>query len=263
MSNSKKFYWLKLMDDFFSSPKIKKLRRSVGNQQGNVDTCVIVYLKMLLLSISNNSRIDFQGIEPSFEEEISLTIDEDEEIVRSTINVLLSLGLLVKESDTSYFLPESQRLTGSEASSADRVRRHRERKKNECNVTQALHCNADVTPCNAVVTNCNVEIEKDKEKETEKDIELDLEIDTEIDTEKDNSCFKKPTVDEVIDFCNSIGHGEFDPYRFIDYYEKKNWMIGDKEIIDWKAKVIEWINRQANTSQKAKNNQHEKDWRGF
>lgn len=247
------------MDDFFNSPKIKKLRRSVGNQQGNVDTCVIVYLKMLLLSISNNSRIDFQGIEPSFEEEISLTIDEDEEIVRSTINVLLSLGLLVKESDTSYFMPESQRLTGSETSSADRVRRHRERKKNECNVTQALHCNADVTQCNTDVTNCNVEIEKETEKETEKDIELDLEKDK----EKENDCFKKPTVNEVIDFCNSIGHGEFDPYRFIDYYEKTNWMAGNKKIIDWKAKVIEWIKRQDNTSSKQKNNQRKKDWRYF
>lgn len=258
MSNSKRFYWLKLMKDFFSQPKIKKLRKIAGG-----DTYTIIYLKLQLLSIDNNATIEYQGIEPTFEEEMALTIDEDVDNVSVTLTYLISQNLIVKESETKYVLPETMKLIGSENKSTERVRKLRERKKGVGSVTNQQLCNADVTQCNACVTDmkrtCNTEIEKDKEKETEKDIELDLEIDT----EKDNSCFKKPTVDEVIDFCNTIGRGDFDPYRFIDYYEKKNWMIGDKEIIDWKSKVIEWINRQENTSQKAKNNQCQKDWRGF
>ena len=41
---SKRYYWLKLKDDFFSSIKIKKLRKT---EDGNLLT--IIYLKMQLM----------------------------------------------------------------------------------------------------------------------------------------------------------------------------------------------------------------------
>ena len=46
MAGNKRYYWLKLMDDFFDSKRIKKLRKMAGG-----DTYTIIYLKMQLLSL--------------------------------------------------------------------------------------------------------------------------------------------------------------------------------------------------------------------
>lgn len=51
--------------------------------------------------------------------------------------------------------------------------------------------------------------------------------------------FKKPTLDEVRNYClernNNISCQEF-----IDYYESVGWMIGKKHMRDWKAAVRTW-----------------------
>ena len=144
---AKKYFWLKLKNDFFTQPKIKKLRRIAGG-----DTYTIIYLKMQLLSLKNDGRLFYEGIEDDFPEEIALTIDEDPENVRVTVQYLLSQGLMENCSESEYVMTETQNLIGSETDSARRVRKSRERK--------ALQCNTDVT-------NCNTEIEKEIELDKE------------------------------------------------------------------------------------------------
>lgn len=147
MSDGKRFYWLKLMSDFFSQPKIKKLRRIAGG-----DTYTIIYLKLQLLSLQNGGSLFYEGIEETFPAEIALTIDEDADNVSVTLNYLESQGLLVRTDEGTYLLPETVCLIGGECASAGRVRKHRERK--------ALQCNTEVTDCN---TDIEKEIEIDKE----------------------------------------------------------------------------------------------------
>ena len=147
---AKKYFWLKLKNDFFTQPKIKKLRRIAGG-----DTYTIIYLKMQLLSLKNDGRLFYEGIEDDFPEEIALTIDEDSENVRVTVQYLLSQGFIENCSESEYVMTETQNLIGSETDSARRVRKSRERK--------ALQCNTDVTNCN---TEKEIEIEKEREGET-------------------------------------------------------------------------------------------------
>lgn len=154
-----KYYWLKLMKDFFMKPKIKKLRRIAGG-----DTYTIIYLKMQLLSLNDDAVLIFQGIEEDFVEELALTIDEDPDNVKVTVNYLLAQGLLKQISDTEYLLTETQLLIGSETSGAQRTRKCREKQK-------ALQCNTQVTISNEQETNCNIEKEKELDKETDKELE--------------------------------------------------------------------------------------------
>ena len=79
----KRFYWLKLKENYLNEPKIKKLRKIAGG-----DTYTIIYLKMQLLSIKNEGIIQFEGIEPTFEEELALKLDEDLDNVKITLNYL-------------------------------------------------------------------------------------------------------------------------------------------------------------------------------
>lgn len=176
----KNYYWLKLMKDFFTKPKIKKLRRIAGG-----DTYTIIYLKMQLLSLDNEAIIRFENIEDTIEEEISLTIDEDVENVTVTLNYLLSQGLIEKISDNEYLLTETVKLIGSETSVAKRVRKYREKQK-------ALQCNGDVT-------NGNIEIDKDKE--------LDLELDKKINNVVND--IYTPQIKEVIDYLNEKTNKNF------------------------------------------------------
>lgn len=157
---NKKYYWLKLKTDFFTSKAMKKLRRIAGG-----DTYTIIYLKLQLLSLQNEGILFYEGVEPSFYEEMALTLDEDAENVRATLIFLENTGLLEKHDETEYKLTEVPLLIGSEGDSAERVRRHREKK--------ALLCNNDVTERNAIETNCNTEIDIEKEKETEKELETE------------------------------------------------------------------------------------------
>ena len=57
----KKYYWLKLGDEFFGDKTIKKLRKIAGG-----DTYTIIYLKMLLLAVKQNNRLYFEGVEETF-----------------------------------------------------------------------------------------------------------------------------------------------------------------------------------------------------
>ena len=152
---AKKYYWLKLMGDFFTQPKIKKLRKIAGG-----DTYTIIYLKLQLLSLKNDGKLFFEGIEDNIIEEIALTIDEDVDNVQVTFQYLLNQGLIEEVTQDEYLMTETCELIGSESDSAKRVRKYRKNKALE----------EKTLLCNSAVTNCNIEIE------LEKDIDIDKKI---------------------------------------------------------------------------------------
>lgn len=154
----KRYYWLKLKDDFFSSKRIKKLRRLAGG-----DTFTIIYLKIQLLAMKTDGVIKFTGLETDFVDELALDIDEEPENIRLTLAYLLNTGLAETSDNVSFFFPYAVENVGSETASAKRVRKYRER--------QALQCNDDVTQVKRL---CN----------GEKEIESEIEIDTETEERK-------------------------------------------------------------------------------
>ena len=153
--NQKKFFWLKLKEDFFNKKEIKKLRKIAGG-----DTYTIIYLKMQLKSIKTNGVLEFEGLENTFYEELALDLDEDVENVKVTVAFLSSHGLMEQITSEEYILPKVLDCIGSESKSAERVRKHRANK--QLDTSNLLQCNSDVTKCNT-----EIEIEK----------EIDIDID--------------------------------------------------------------------------------------
>lgn len=80
----KKYYWLKMTDQFFEDKAIKKLRKIAGG-----DTYTIIYLKMLLTAIKQGNKMYFEGIEDDFMEELALELDEDTDNVKVTVTLML------------------------------------------------------------------------------------------------------------------------------------------------------------------------------
>jgi predicted phage replisome organizer len=120
----KRYFWLKLKDDFFTQKEIKKLRKIAGG-----DTYTIIYLKLQLLSLQNEGTIMFEGVEESFIDEIALTLDEDIENVRVTMLYLQKVGFIEETNADELMLPKVIESIGSETAVASRVRKHRETKK--------------------------------------------------------------------------------------------------------------------------------------
>jgi len=145
---AKKYYWLKLPSNFFVDPKIKKLRRIAGG-----DTYVIIFLKMMLLVINTNGILEFEGIEKTLEDELSLKLDEDENNVKVVLAFLSSNGELEEVSDEAFLLQRVPDLLGKEGDSAERMRKLRERQ------------NVGTSHCDGYVTRSDTEKEKDIEKE--------------------------------------------------------------------------------------------------
>lgn len=120
---AKKYFWLKLKDDFFRQKEIKKLRRIAGG-----DTYTIIYLKLQLLSVKTEGKLVFEGIEDTFAEELALELDEDVENVKITLMFLQKHGLIVEIEEDEFLLTETLKNIGSESESTERMRKMRIRK---------------------------------------------------------------------------------------------------------------------------------------
>lgn len=121
---TRKYYWLKLKDDFFKDKEIKKLRKIAGG-----DTYTIIYLKLMLLGLRDEGKLFFEGIEDSFAEEIALELDEDTENVKVTLLYLNKMGLLEEVTESEFMLTRLPEMVGSQTEGAAKKalqRKHRQ-----------------------------------------------------------------------------------------------------------------------------------------
>jgi predicted phage replisome organizer len=155
----KKYYWLKLQNDFFSHKEIKKLRKIAGG-----DTYTVIYLKMLLVSLKNDGCLFYDGVEETFAEELALELDEEKDNVDVTLKFLMVHRLIEETSQNEFSLPGTINAIGAETSGNIRVKRHREKLK-------SLQCNGSVTPMKRIV---NGEKESDIDKDIDKENNMPL-----------------------------------------------------------------------------------------
>ena len=123
---AKTYFWLKIQDEFFRQKEIKILRNM---EKGAV--YMIIYQKMLLYSLKNESKLFFDNLQDTFEEELALLLDEKVEDVKATVDFLERANLMECVSSDEFLLLQVNELTGRESETAKRVRKHRETKKEE------------------------------------------------------------------------------------------------------------------------------------
>lgn len=223
----KRYYWLKLPEDFFGDKAIKRLRKIAGG-----DTYVIIYLKMMLRSLKDDGYLYYDGLEEDFPAELALDLDEEEDNVQVTLNFLLQHGKLEIRSEQEYFMPDMKQSIGSETAVAERVRRCRANKKQ----SEALQCNAPETQ---VKQNGNGEIDIDRE--IEKDIYLSI-LDGE--SKENLSTFQQsaqlPTLSEVKQYAEQKGI-HTDVQKFYSYYSERGWKTKNGQpITNWKGTLAYW-----------------------
>ena len=160
MAESKKYYWLKLKRDFFKRHDIR-----IIEEMENGKDYILFYLKMLLESIDHEGELRFSETIPYNEKMLSVITNTNIDIVRCALKVFADLKMIEIFDDSTIYMAEVKKLTGSETEFAKKKREYRQKllelKQNEDDVETKKD-------------NVRQEIEKELEIEKDKDIDNNI-----------------------------------------------------------------------------------------
>ena len=178
----KTYYWLKLKSDFFTSRvEIKKLWKQAGG-----DKYIIIYLRLLLLSMPSDGYIYYEGVEKDLASELALLLDLYPDDAAFVVAYLLKTGLMLKISDSEYFLPQSIEMMGKESDAAERMRRMRDK-------------NHKTSQCYNEVTQIPDKTQEKRNIVTQRREEIEKELELDIDNNNDQNEKKKETCAEAFE----------------------------------------------------------------
>lgn len=109
MSDNKKYYWLKLKDNFFQN---EDLRMMEAMENGFIYSNL--YLKMMLLSVKNDGRLMFKDRIPYDAKMIAGATNIPIETVRCGIQVLEQFGFIEKSSSGVIYIKSIKCLQNKE-----------------------------------------------------------------------------------------------------------------------------------------------------
>ncbi len=199
---TKRYYWLKLKEDFFEEDTIEWLEE----QENGKEYCLF-YLKMCLKSIKTEGiliRKVGNILVPYDEKHLAKITNTDFDTVVVAMELFKKIGLIQILEGGEIFIPGMDEMIGSETEKAKFMRNKRAKEKEQLldsnrieqssnNVTQNSNkVTIDSNNVTNVLPKCYTEKEKEKEKEKEIDIELDSKIeDTQSNKQTDIAEFSK------------------------------------------------------------------------
>ena len=217
MSENKRYYWLKLKEDFFDDDTIRYIE-----EQENGIKYSNFYLKLCLKSLRTDGRlVRFVGemLIPYDIKSLSALTGVDADTVRCAMALFERIGCVKVLESGELYISQLAELVGSETDKAKlmRISRAREKASELSGVTMLPECYPEI------------DIEKDIDIEKEKDNKRSAQ----------NKRFVPPSVDEVRAYCKERGNN-IDAESFVDYYTSTGWLVGKKPMKDWKASVRTW-----------------------
>lgn len=217
--NSKRYYWLKLNENFFEREEIR-----IIEDMKNGKDYIIFYMKLLLKSVGTEGVLKFRGVIPYTSEMLSSITNTDVDTVKVAIKMFTELGLMDLWDDGTLFMAETQNMIGSETGWAKKKRKQRDKGDN-------VPLNKDNVP--SLSPTCPTEI----------DIELELELDKEIEEEESSdSNFK-----ELVQAFEQNGFGTISSYvteALVDLSDEytSSWVLDAiKLAVDRNARNLKYV----------------------
>src|SRR5699024_1780724 len=185
MSKNKRYYWLKLKEDFFEDDTISWLE-----EQENGKDYVIFYLKLCLKSLKDEGQlIRYVGerLIPYDVKALAKITDTAPDTVAVAMKAFLDIGLIEHLETGEIYMTQSNEIIVSETETARRMRKKRllDNKKQEL-LEGASNCAQDV-----------------KKSDTEIDIEIDIEKDKELQLEEKQTAAANFEIIKVSNFFQS------------------------------------------------------------
>lgn len=126
MADNKKYYYLKLKENFFESEEMALLE----GQENGMEYSLIL-LKMYLRSLKGEGKLMFRNLIPYTPETLARVLRHDEGIVKEAIDIFEGMGLIEKLDGGAIFMTDIQNFIGESSTEADRKRAYREKIEKE------------------------------------------------------------------------------------------------------------------------------------
>lgn len=125
MADSKKYYYLKLKDNFFESDELKILQ---SQKDGYIYSDIL--LKMYLKSLQNEGALLFRGTIPYSPEMLSTITNHSLGEVKDAIQKFEALGLITLLDNGTVFMNDIQLFIGKSSTEGDRIKAYRNKLNN-------------------------------------------------------------------------------------------------------------------------------------
>ena len=160
MSNNKKYYYLKLKENFYDSEELIILQNM---QDGYLYSDIL--MKLYLRSLKNNGKLMFKDVIPYTPTALAQVVRHQVGTVEKALKIFQELGLIEVLDNGAIYMSDIQNFIGKSSTEADRKRQYRDRIDGEMKLIGQMSDKCpDKNP---------PEIEKEIEIEIEKDIEID------------------------------------------------------------------------------------------
>nr|DAY45088.1 MAG TPA: DnaD like replication protein [Caudoviricetes sp.] len=222
MSDNKKYYYLRLKDNFFDSDELKILE---SMKDGYLYSNIL--LKLYLRSLKNDGKLVVNDRIPYNAEMLASVTGHQIGTVKQALSIFKDLGLIDVLENGAIYMLDIQNFIGKGSSEADRKREYRQRiETDRTNVQTNLRQISEKSP-------------PEIEIELEKEIKIEKEIDSSASTTTKRKRFEKPTLSEIKEYCIERGN-KVDAQHFFDYYESNGWRVGKNSMKNWQAAVRTW-----------------------
>lgn len=176
----KRFYWLKLKEDFFDEDTMGWLE-----EQDNGKEYCLFYLKLCLKSLKSDGvlvRKVGDMLIPYDVAKIAEITKTQVDIANGALNLLKQIGYIQVLDSGGLFLTQIENMTGSETDAAERQRKSRANKRvSEKSVTMSQQSHADVTQESQLGHTEKENRVRERDKELDKDIDIEKDIEKDID----------------------------------------------------------------------------------
>lgn len=223
MSDNKKYYYLRLKDNFFDSEELKILE---SMKDGYLYSNIL--LKLYLRSLKNDGKLVVNDRIPYNAEMLASVTGHQVGTVKQALSMFKDLGLIDVLENGAIYMLDIQNFIGRGSSEADRKREYRQRiESDRINVQTNLRQISDKNPP-------EIEIELEKDIDIEKEIHSSAKS-----TTTKRKRFEKPTLSEIKEYCIERNNN-VDAQHFYDYYESNGWKVGKNSMKNWQAAVRTW-----------------------
>lgn len=123
---TKRYYWLKLKDNFFDREEIQLIESLPNGKE-----YVLILLKFMMKAINSEGRLVVKDVIPYNPQMLATVTHSNVDIVRSAIDIFIKFGLMNTLDDGTLYMNEVQALLGSETEFAAKKREYRQNLKNQ------------------------------------------------------------------------------------------------------------------------------------
>ena len=240
MSDNKKYYYLRLKDNFFDSDELKILE---SMKDGYLYSNIL--LKLYLRSLKNDGKLVVNERIPYNAEMLASVTGHQVGTIKQALSMFKELGLIEVLENGAIYMLDIQNFIGKGSSEADRKREYRQRiETDRTNVQTNLRQISEKSPP-------EIEIELEKDIEIEKEIHSSAKS-----TTTKRKRFEKPTLSQITQYCLERNNN-VNAEQFYDYYESNGWKVGKNSMKDWKACVRTWERNGYDRPIKKKNNKQD------